>query len=60
VLLRAREALQAFENDLRAGEPLEILAVDLRQAMADLGEISGEQVSEEILDSIFARFCIGK
>lgn len=60
VLLRARASLQAFETGLMGGEPLEVLAVELRRAMADLGEISGEHVSEEILDSIFARFCIGK
>jgi tRNA modification GTPase len=60
VLLRAQAALAQFAADVRAEEPAEILAADLRGAVAALGELSGEQVSEEILDSIFARFCIGK
>ncbi len=60
ILLRAQQAVRAFLASLEASEPAEILAVDLRQAVAVLGEISGEQVSEEILDAIFSRFCIGK
>lgn len=59
-LLRARAGLRDFEAGLNGGEPPEVLAVDLRAAVLALGEISGEQVTEEILDSIFARFCIGK
>ena len=59
-LLVARQALADFLADVQAGEPPEILAADLRRAVAALGEISGEQVSEAVLDSIFARFCIGK
>ena len=59
-LLCARAALLGFDADLQAGEPAEILAADLRAAVTALGEVSGEQVSEEILDHIFARFCIGK
>lgn len=60
VLLRAQAALADFDRALAGGEPPEILAADLRRAVAALGEISGEQVSEEILDRIFSRFCIGK
>jgi tRNA modification GTPase len=60
VLLRAQAGLAQFAVDVQVGEPPEILAADLRGAVGALGELSGEQVSEEILDSIFARFCIGK
>ncbi|MFQ5600808.1 MAG: tRNA uridine-5-carboxymethylaminomethyl(34) synthesis GTPase MnmE [Candidatus Krumholzibacteriia bacterium] len=59
-LVRARQALATFERDVRTDEPPEILAADLRTAVAAFSEISGEQISEEILDSIFSRFCIGK
>jgi tRNA modification GTPase len=59
-LLRAREALIEFGLDLAAREPPEILAHDLRGAVLSLEEISGEKFTEEILDSIFSRFCIGK
>jgi tRNA modification GTPase len=60
VLMRARQALDTFLHDVRGDEPPEILAADLRDSVAALAEISGEQISEEILDAIFSRFCLGK
>ncbi|UCE02340.1 MAG: tRNA uridine-5-carboxymethylaminomethyl(34) synthesis GTPase MnmE [Candidatus Latescibacterota bacterium] len=59
-LVRAQSALDQFACDVEHEEPPEILAADLRGAVVTLGEISGEAVTEEILDSIFSRFCIGK
>lgn len=59
-LVRAHEALVALARDLEQSEPPEILAADLRDAVSALGEASGELISEEILDAVFARFCIGK
>jgi tRNA modification GTPase len=59
-LERGRAALAEFERDAADGEPPEILAADLRAALVALGEVSGENVTEEILDAVFARFCIGK
>jgi tRNA modification GTPase len=40
--------------------PLEIIAADLTSGLEALGEITGEHSSEELLDTIFSRFCIGK
>ncbi|MCB0289017.1 MAG: tRNA uridine-5-carboxymethylaminomethyl(34) synthesis GTPase MnmE, partial [Calditrichaeota bacterium] len=51
-----RNALEAV--DLRASE--EVLAVDVRLALDSLGEITGETTSEDVLNHIFANFCIGK
>lgn len=51
-----RNALEAA--DLRASE--EIIAVDVRLALDSLGEITGETTSEDVLNHIFANFCIGK
>ena len=38
----------------------DLLAIDLRQALYHLGEITGEVTNDELLGNIFANFCIGK
>jgi len=38
----------------------DFLAIDLRAALKDLGAITGEITNEDLLNSIFSRFCIGK
>ena len=40
--------------------PYDCLTIDLTQALHDLGEITGEDVPDEIIDEIFAQFCVGK
>lgn len=40
--------------------PLDVIALDLRQALNLLGEITGETATEDILDQIFSSFCLGK
>ena len=44
--------------DLR--EPLEIIEIDVNSAYEALGEITGEAVSDDILNEVFSRFCLGK
>jgi tRNA modification GTPase len=59
-LLRAGEALRRFCSGTDTRQAPEFLALDLRQALQALGEITGETAAAEILDRIFSRFCIGK
>ena len=59
-LMRAKEALKRFMEGSEEGLSEECLAEDLRAALNALGELTGEAASEEILDTIFSRFCIGK
>ena len=43
-----------------AGRPEEVLALEVREAVDALAEVLGEEVGDEMLDALFARFCIGK
>jgi tRNA modification GTPase len=59
-LNRARAATQRTLDVLRAGETLELAAGELRIAVNAVGEIVGKTATEDLLDSIFSQFCIGK
>jgi tRNA modification GTPase len=59
-LLRARQALDRFQIGLENSRPPEFLALELREGLEALGEITGETTPNEILERIFSRFCIGK
>lgn len=59
-LEQALNHLRDALRDASAGIPLDAVEVDLRQAWTRIGEITGETVHEDVLDSIFSNFCIGK
>ncbi|SHK29700.1 tRNA modification GTPase trmE [Rhodothermus profundi] len=59
-LARAREAVQAARAALNQGVGGDLLALELRRALHELGAITGEITTEDVLDQIFSRFCIGK
>jgi len=50
------DACRAIEDQM----PLDLCAVDLSAALDCLGEITGETMSEKVIDEVFARFCVGK
>ncbi|HYP03186.1 MAG TPA: tRNA uridine-5-carboxymethylaminomethyl(34) synthesis GTPase MnmE [Cyanobium sp.] len=56
----AAEGLTRSLQAAREGLPWDFWTIDLRGAVRSLGEITGEEVSEAVLDRVFARFCIGK
>lgn len=56
----AQASLRQALETVRQGLPLDLIAVDLYAALEFLGEITGETVRENVLDRIFAQFCIGK
>lgn len=59
-LTRAHTALQQVQTTIANQLPLDFWTIDLRSAIHALGEVTGEEVTESVLDRIFSRFCIGK
>ncbi len=59
-LTRAKVALEQCLNTIKNNLPLDFWTIDLRGAIYALGEVTGEDVTESVLDRIFSRFCIGK
>ena len=59
-LIQAREALDASLLAMREGLPSDLLSEEIRQVLYHLGSITGEISSEDILQNIFSKFCIGK
>jgi tRNA modification GTPase len=65
IVLTARhsEALRAGLEAIRAaggGEAAELVALHLREAAGQLGQITGQVTTEDLLERVFSRFCIGK
>lgn len=59
-LKHAHDSLVAVQKGLDEGIPTDLVAQDLREALYYLGSITGEITTDEVLGSIFSRFCIGK
>jgi tRNA modification GTPase len=59
-LLKALEEIQKVKQGLLFGLPSDLMAIDIRQALYHLGEITGQVSNDELLGNIFANFCIGK
>jgi len=60
VLARACSALDLFDRHSTAGLAPDLLAIDLREALSAVGEITGDTTPDAVLDLIFSTFCIGK
>jgi tRNA modification GTPase len=60
ILLKTIESLNAGINTLSAGIPIDFASIEFKEAYLKLGEITGDTVAEDIIDRIFADFCLGK
>ena len=50
------EAINSVENNY----PIDIISIPIKQILIDLSVITGEDVSEDIINEIFSKFCLGK
>ena len=58
--LAAAKSLRSAIETIEAGFPLDTAAIDLREALESLAEITGENATEAVIDRVFADFCVGK
>ncbi len=59
-LIQAKTSLEQVQLTIEKELPFDFWTIDLRGAINALGEITGEEVTESVLDRIFSKFCIGK
>lgn len=59
-LIKSKQSLQHAVVGAQSMELQDLISIDVKSALLALGEITGEVVTEEILDNIFTNFCIGK
>ena len=59
-LAKARISLEQVHETINQQLPLDFWTIDLRDVIYALGEITGEEVTESVVDRIFSKFCIGK
>ncbi len=57
---RAAEALERAAASIEGGAPLDMASIDLWEARNALGEITGEDAGEAVIDAVFQQFCVGK
>jgi tRNA modification GTPase len=59
-LERAASALERARESAALAMPGDFLAIDLKEAVAAMGEITGDAIADEVIDQVFAQFCVGK
>lgn len=60
LISKAIESVKKTKQAIESGTPLDITAIFIKDILEDLGNITGEIVTEDIIDEIFAKFCLGK
>ena len=60
LISKAIENVNKAEETLENGMPTDVIAIFIKDILEALGEITGEEVTENIINEIFARFCLGK
>lgn len=57
---KAIESTRMAIDDLKNDMPIDIISINIKQILENLGEITGDNISEDIIKSIFSKFCLGK
>ena len=60
LISKSIEDINATRNSISFSMPIDIIAISVKEILEDLGKITGEEVSEDIINEIFSKFCLGK
>ena len=60
VMKEVLKNIKEIEDSIKKEIPIDMIETDLKKSWDILGEIIGETYSEELIDQIFSRFCLGK
>ena len=60
ILFKTKLEIEKVRSSIKNKVPSDLLAIDIKQALNLLGELTGEISNDEILGNIFSKFCIGK
>ena len=56
----ASESVKKAKESIKQQMPIDVISICIKEVLEELGEITGENVTEDIINSIFAKFCLGK
>jgi tRNA modification GTPase len=60
IFLKIRTSIENIEEGMSNAIPTDLLAIDVREALQNLGMVTGEIATDDILNMVFGKFCIGK
>ena len=60
LLIEAKASLETALNNINLGLDIDIIEIDLKQALYQLGEIIGVNVVDDLLNNLFSNYCLGK
>ena len=60
IIEKAIKHVQDSKKDLEYGMPIDIISINIKSILEDLAEITGENITEDIIKDIFSKFCLGK
>lgn len=60
LISKAKSALEKSIETINAGMPLDVIAIYIKDILEELGKITGESVTDDIISEIFSKFCLGK
>lgn len=60
LLIKARIGIEEAKETIANNIPIDMVSINIKEAIKSLGEILGESISEDVLNKIFEKFCVGK